>query len=229
MTGCLRGRCWEGVAVYLFTLLGRFGCVGPVSPFHIRNGHTTRLTLLYPPSQRHIVWWLAALGVVLTASRTLVSEDPVAYDPETALAEVAAVTHHMPRHWRGRAHTPEVRGELSQMFQLKVRVWGAQEASSYLHPPIPPPYYLSPLLSFYQVQLFLEEMASVLLTPYILHYVMPSSAADIIAFIANNTVKARMASLCDVLLLMIEPFNSHLVCFTYPGGGSWGRVFHVNI
>ena len=46
---------------------------------------------------RHIVWWLAALGVVLTASRTLVSEDPVAYEPEQALAEVAAVTHHMPR------------------------------------------------------------------------------------------------------------------------------------
>ena len=48
------------------------------------------------------------------------SDDPVAYEPETAMAEVAAVTHHMPRHWRGRAHTPEVQGELGAMFQLKV-------------------------------------------------------------------------------------------------------------
>ena len=49
------------------------------------------------------------------------SDDPVAYDPEKAMAEVASITHHMPRHWRGRAHSPEVQQELSSMFQLKVR------------------------------------------------------------------------------------------------------------
>ncbi len=53
--------------------------------------------------------------------RTLISDDPVAYDPERAMAEVAAVTHFMPRSWRGRAHTAEVRGELGSMFVLKVR------------------------------------------------------------------------------------------------------------
>ncbi|GAX83721.1 hypothetical protein CEUSTIGMA_g11146.t1 [Chlamydomonas eustigma] len=107
---------------------------------------------------RHIVWWLAALGVVLTASRTLVSEDPVAYDPEKVLAEVAAITHHMPRHWRGRAHTPEVQGELSSMFPLKV-------------------------------QQFLEEMASVFMTPFLLYFVLPISAASIVTFVSECSVE----------------------------------------
>ncbi len=40
--------------------------------------------------------------------RTLVSEEPVAYDPERALADVVSYTHYLPRHWRGRAHTDEV-------------------------------------------------------------------------------------------------------------------------
>lgn len=41
--------------------------------------------------------------------RTQVSDDPVAYDPERAMCEVTYHTHHLPRHWRGRAHTSEVR------------------------------------------------------------------------------------------------------------------------
>lgn len=44
----------------------------------------------------------------LHSYRTLVSEEPVAYDPERALADVVSYTHYLPRHWRGRAHTDEV-------------------------------------------------------------------------------------------------------------------------
>ncbi len=41
----------------------------------------------------------------------------MAYDPEQAMTELAAITHHMPRHWRGRAYTEEVqkvRGEAGE-------------------------------------------------------------------------------------------------------------------
>ncbi|MEW5312000.1 MAG: hypothetical protein WDW38_003665 [Sanguina aurantia] len=93
---------------------------------------------------RHVVWWLAALGVILTASRTQVSDDPVAYDPERAMCEVTYHTHHLPRHWRGRAHTSEVQSQFSGLFQLKVL-------------------------------LFLEEMASLVLTPLMLYYTLPGA------------------------------------------------------
>ncbi|KAG1681142.1 hypothetical protein FOA52_015585 [Chlamydomonas sp. UWO 241] len=107
---------------------------------------------------RHLVWWLAAIGIVLTASRGLVADDPVAYDPEAAMTELSAVTHYMPRAWRGKTHTPEVQGQLSGMFQLKVLM-------------------------------FLEEMASVLLTPYVLYFVLPEAAPGIVAFVRDFTTE----------------------------------------
>ena len=42
---------------------------------------------------RHLVWWLASLGVILTAARSFVNEDPVAYDPERAMQEVRTLCH----------------------------------------------------------------------------------------------------------------------------------------
>ncbi|MEW5298047.1 MAG: hypothetical protein WDW36_001210 [Sanguina aurantia] len=105
---------------------------------------------------RHVVWWLAALGVILTASRTQVSDDPVAYDPERAMCEVTYHTHHLPRHWRGMAHTSEVQSQFSSLFQLKVL-------------------------------LFLEEMASLLLTPLMLYYTLPECADDIVRFVRDFT------------------------------------------
>ena len=92
--------------------------------------------LLYP----HSIFTVLSL---CHHSRSLSSEDePCAYDPEGALAEVALSTHYMPRHWRGRAHASEVQREFRGMFQLKALT-------------------------------FLEEMASALLTPFVLLFVLP--------------------------------------------------------
>ena len=72
---------------------------------------------------RHLVWWIAFLGVILAASRSMAgdSDEVSPYDPEGAMQELATFTHWMPRHWRGRAHEKQVQGELSSMYQLKVR------------------------------------------------------------------------------------------------------------
>lgn len=52
---------------------------------------------------KQTVWWLALLGIILALSRSLIIEKTIdAFDPEMALLEVAAHTHHFPRHWRGR-------------------------------------------------------------------------------------------------------------------------------
>lgn len=73
--------------------------------------------------------WAAALGVVLAVSRAFITEQGQAFEPELALLEVAAHTHHLPRHWRGRAHTREVQAQFSQLFQFKVSLaWGCPHA-----------------------------------------------------------------------------------------------------
>lgn len=71
---------------------------------------------------RHLVWWLATLGVVLTASRAFITDAPVAYDPEAAMQQVVVHTHYLPRHWRARAHTPEVQQAFNQLFKYKASV-----------------------------------------------------------------------------------------------------------
>lgn len=98
-----------------------------------------------PLAGRNVVWWLALTGILLTASRAFITDAPAALDPERAMAELVAHTHHLPRHWRGRAHTAEVQEAMSGLFQLKVL-------------------------------LFLEELASVAVTPFILGCSLPKCA-----------------------------------------------------
>lgn len=100
-----------------------------------------------PLAGRNVVWWLALTGILLTASRAFITDTPAALDPERAMAELVAHTHHLPRHWRGRAHTAEVQEAVSGLFQLKLL-------------------------------LFLEELASVLVTPFILGCSLPKCAGE---------------------------------------------------
>lgn len=107
---------------------------------------------------RQLVWWLALLGVILAAARALVIEhSTAAFDPGLALLEVAAHTHHLPRHWRGRAHTLEVQEEFASLFR-------------------------------YRALLFLEELASVVLTPVLLWYSLPRCVDRVLQFVEAHTV-----------------------------------------
>lgn len=94
---------------------------------------------------RHLVWWIATLGILLAVSRSMIVETGAAFDPELAMMDVVAHTHYLPRHWRGRAHTREVQQQFQQLFQ-------------------------------YKSVLFVEEVASVVLTPFVLAFSMPASA-----------------------------------------------------
>jgi autophagy-related protein 9 len=109
---------------------------------------------------RQTVWWLALLGVVLAASRSLiVMEDSseMNLDPGLALLEVAVHTHHFPLHWQGRAHTLEVQNEFKAMFR-------------------------------YRASLFVEELFSVIITPLLLWFSLPECASDILKFVRENTI-----------------------------------------
>lgn len=64
--------------------------------------------------------WAAVLGIILALSRAFIQETGVAFDPELALLEVVAHTHHLPRNWRGRAHTREVHDNFQALFPFKV-------------------------------------------------------------------------------------------------------------
>lgn len=56
-------------------------------------------------------------------------------DAGLALLEVAAHTHHMPRRWRGGAHTREVHSEFQSLFQFKALLF-LEELSSVVLTPV---------------------------------------------------------------------------------------------
>ena len=85
--------------------------------------------------ERQTVWWLAVLGAVLAISRSQIVEgSSAAFDPELALLEVAAHTHHYPKHWRGRAHTIEVQDDMKSLFRYKAVVFFEELLSVVLTP-----------------------------------------------------------------------------------------------
>ena len=84
---------------------------------------------------RQTVWWLALLGVILAASRALIVEPSTSsFDPGMALLEVAAHTHYLPRHWRGRAHTLEVQEEFESLFRYRAGIFLEELCSVLLAP-----------------------------------------------------------------------------------------------
>ncbi|KAK9802892.1 hypothetical protein WJX73_002447 [Symbiochloris irregularis] len=125
---------------------------------------------------RTLVWWGATLGIVLAISRAFIGEDAPAHEPELALLEVTAHTHHLPRHWRGRAHTREVQQQFASLFQFKAL-------------------------------LFMEELASIVLTPFVLYWSLPACVPSILAFVRDFTV--HVEGVGDICSLAAFDFARH--------------------
>eukprot|EP01026_Neomeris_dumetosa_P032471 TRINITY_DN2579_c0_g1_i10.p1 TRINITY_DN2579_c0_g1~~TRINITY_DN2579_c0_g1_i10.p1 ORF type:complete len:639 (-),score=56.33 TRINITY_DN2579_c0_g1_i10:774-2690(-) len=128
-----------------------------------------------PIAGKYVVWWLGVLGLVIAASRVFLAEEesPVE-NPEIALMLVVKRTHYLPKHWRGRAHTREVKEAFEQLFQFRL-------------------------------QIFLEEIVSIILMPYILAFRFTEVADEISSFLGRFT--SFQEGLGDVCSLSL--FNLH--------------------
>eukprot|EP00899_Mesostigma_viride_P007400 jgi/Mesvir1/16661/Mv12272-RA.3 len=68
---------------------------------------------------RGLVWYAAICGTILAVSRSFVADEPLPFQPEAIMEELAKHSHFFPRRWRGRCHTEEVHREFEEMFQYK--------------------------------------------------------------------------------------------------------------
>jgi autophagy-related protein 9 len=103
------------------------------------------------------LFWLGILVPIWAASRNMVPEENLVFDPEFAIEKVIDFTHYKPTHWKGRLHTDEVRQEFAQLYRPKVLN-------------------------------FLEEVASVITTPYILFFCLPRCTPRLVDFFREFTV-----------------------------------------
>ena len=180
---------------------------------------------------RHLVWWIAFLGIVLAGSRSWAeggggggtggggagsssrafpgagrrggrrdgghaparsSSSAIAAsfrcsrsdfswdDQDAALLEVASFTHFYPNRWRGRGGSRATQQEFEAMFPLAL------------------------------TSLLLSEVAALVAVPLMLWWDLPRAAADICAFVAENTV--RIEGVGDVCSLS-----------AFRGGGGGGK------
>lgn len=106
----------------------------------------------------NLLWYLGIFSALYAASRALIPDETKVKDlPEQLLNRMCSETHTFPEKWTGKAHTTQVRDEVSDLLQFKIQV-------------------------------FLMEIMSSLLTPIILFFSLPSSAASVLAFLRYELI-----------------------------------------
>ena len=123
---------------------------------------------------RTTLFYITLLGTVWTVCHGAISQEYYVYDPEETVIELAKFTHYLPREWRGRYHTEEVKHEFCQLFSLKI------------------------------VILF-KELASIVITPFILWFSLPKSAGKIVDFFRETSVYVDgLGYVCKYAMFQVE-------------------------
>ncbi|KAG6012292.1 hypothetical protein E4U54_007621 [Claviceps lovelessii] len=72
---------------------------------------------------RTVLFYLGIFGGIWAATRGMVSEDTIVFNPEFAMRNVIEYTHFMPDHWRSRLHSFEVKKEFSELYKMKLVIF----------------------------------------------------------------------------------------------------------
>ena len=108
-------------------------------------------------TERTVLFYLGVFGSIWAVARGNMPEENLVFDPEYALNNVTEYTHYMPKHWKQRLHTNEVRMEFAQLYKMKILI-------------------------------FLEEILSIILAPYILWFSLPKSCDRLVDFFREFTI-----------------------------------------
>ena len=108
-------------------------------------------------NERTVLFYLGVFGTIWAVARGNMPEENLVFDPEYALGNVTEYTHYIPKHWKQRLHTNEVRIEFAQLYKMKLLI-------------------------------FLEEVLSIILAPYILWFTLPKCCDRLVDFFREFTV-----------------------------------------
>jgi len=67
----------------------------------------------------HVMLTMAILGVVVKVCTGFIPNENIVFCPSALMKQILSHTHYIPDHWKGRAHTTDVRQEFSNLFQYK--------------------------------------------------------------------------------------------------------------
>ncbi|KAE9619361.1 hypothetical protein Lal_00047014 [Lupinus albus] len=83
---------------------------------------------------RNLLWYAAVFGTITAISRAAIKDELLVLDPEGAMSMVVQHTHYMPKRWRGKENTENVRIEFETLFQYTGMMLLEEMASIFLTP-----------------------------------------------------------------------------------------------
>lgn len=140
---------------------------------------------------RTVLFYLTLFGGVLAVTRTSnpEGEGKRGFDPEVLMKGVEWFTHWLPEEWEGKLHTTFV----SSLVSSTGRGFDIALTETTLLLPFCAIQVLegfSRLFTF-KVVIFLSEILSVFVTPFLLWYTLPDQADDVVDFFREFTVKVE--------------------------------------
>ena len=127
---------------------------------------------------RSVLWYLGVFGIIWSAGRALVPDPHMVTDPETVLMDVVSDTHYLPHEWRGA---------------------GLHSDNVYRE--------FSNLFE-YRIVLFVQELVSIVFTPFILAISLPPCAPGIVDFFREFTVHVdSIGYVCSFAVFDFRTFN----------------------
>ncbi len=136
---------------------------------------------------RNLYWYMGIFAMGLGMVRSFIIQHSNTSEAHEPLLSCISYTNYFPRHWRElRLSSIEVHDEFTDLFMLNVAIPGLHRS------------------------IFVQEMLGVIITPFILWFVLPDKAGEILAFLRMCTVEKKAVNcICSFADFSNDGFCRH--------------------
>lgn len=131
---------------------------------------------------RTVLFYIGVFGTVLAVARGMVPDENRVIDPEELMRGIVEHTHYLPAEWKDNLHSSKVRLPLAR----SIAAFLVGEADSLS--PCSQVHVAFGKLFQMKIALFVQEILSVLITPFVLWYSLPDCAGPVVDFFREFTV-----------------------------------------
>jgi autophagy-related protein 9 len=125
---------------------------------------------------RTVLFYIGVFGSVLAVARGMIPDDNRVFDPELLMMEVIQYTHYMPDEWKGQLHSKQVRLLPNVVLHCSDGIYFSQVHQEFGE------------LFAMKIAIFVQELISVVLTPFVLWLSLPPCAPSIIDFFHDFSI-----------------------------------------
>ena len=142
---------------------------------------------------RSVVFYIGIFASVLAVARGMIPEENFVFYPEELMTEVIQFTHYMPNEWKGQLHSQKVCDGCNILLSFT-------DKTTQIHKEFGKLFDM-------KIMIFVREMLSVVLTPFVLWLSLPQCAPAIVDFFREFTI--HVDSLGYVCSFAVFDFKRH--------------------